>query len=105
MVARYLLRELPRLRTLRRRGCRYLIRADIGQFIHHLHARTSLGSTHQSCLQANLRLPRARRAALFGDELDLALRNMNEGQSVGIPIGPDTSLVIAEILLAAIMTR
>jgi len=27
---------------------------------------------------------------------------MNEGQSVGIPIGPDTSLVIAEILLAAI---
>jgi hypothetical protein len=27
---------------------------------------------------------------------------MNDGQTVGIPIGPDTSLVIAEILLAAI---
>jgi hypothetical protein len=103
VVARYLLRELPRLRTLRRRGCRYLIRADIGQFYSSIYTHAVPWALHtKAACKANLRLPRAHRAALFGDELDLALRNMNEGQSVGIPIGPDTSLVIAEILLAAI---
>lgn len=36
--------------------------------------------------------------ALLGNLLDKNLRESNSGQTLGIPIGPDTSLVIAEII-------
>jgi len=36
--------------------------------------------------------------AMLGNALDKDLRSLNSGQTVGIPIGPDTSLVIAEII-------
>ena len=39
---------------------------------------------------------------LFGNQLDVALRRCNEGKSVGIPIGPRTSHIIAEIVMSAI---
>ena len=103
IIARYGLRELPRLRSLRRRGCRYLFRADIGQFYPSIYTHALPWALHtKATCKAALRLPPHRRPVLFGDELDKALRGMNDGQTVGIPIGPDTSLVIAEILLTAI---
>ena len=37
-------------------------------------------------------------ASLLGNLLDKNLRKGNSGQTLGIPIGPDTSLVIAEII-------
>jgi hypothetical protein len=39
---------------------------------------------------------------LLGSRLDRAIRHGQDEQSVGIPIGPDTSLVVAEIVLTAI---
>ncbi|NGY38976.1 RNA-directed DNA polymerase [Flavobacterium sp. XN-5] len=35
---------------------------------------------------------------LIGNELDRILRSSNSGQTVGIPIGPDTSLIVSEII-------
>jgi len=35
---------------------------------------------------------------MLGNALDKDLRSLNSGQTVGIPIGPDTSLIIAEII-------
>ena len=35
---------------------------------------------------------------LIGNALDRDLRSCNSGQTVGIPVGPDTSLVVAEII-------
>ncbi|MCW0218591.1 MAG: RNA-directed DNA polymerase, partial [Prosthecobacter sp.] len=40
--------------------------------------------------------------ALWSNKLDIHARNINEQQTVGIPIGPDTSLLIAECILAAV---
>ena len=40
--------------------------------------------------------------ALLGNRLDRAFRGAQEGQTVGIPIGPDASLIIAECVLAAV---
>ena len=34
----------------------------------------------------------------FGNLLDLALRQAQDGQTIGIPIGPDTSHMIAEAI-------
>ena len=42
--------------------------------------------------------------SLLGNQLDRLLRQSQEQQSVGIPIGPDSSLVIAEIVLSAVDT-
>jgi hypothetical protein len=38
---------------------------------------------------------------LLGNRLDQLIRNCQDSQSAGIPIGPDTSLLLAEILLTA----
>ncbi|EPH13173.1 RNA-directed DNA polymerase [Myroides odoratimimus] len=39
---------------------------------------------------------------LIGNVLDRDLRNCNSGQTVGIPIGPDTSLIVAEVITCMI---
>lgn len=39
---------------------------------------------------------------LFGNVLDKNLQDSQDGQTIGIPIGPDTSLIIAESLLSTI---
>lgn len=36
--------------------------------------------------------------SLLGNKLDKNLRDCNSGQTLGIPVGPDTSLVVAEII-------
>jgi hypothetical protein len=43
-----------------------------------------------------------RRGKTRGDKVDKAVRNCAAGQTAGIPIGPDSSLVIAEVILAAV---
>lgn len=40
--------------------------------------------------------------SLLGTKLDRCVRNTQDGQTLGIPIGPDTSHIIAEIIGAAI---
>jgi hypothetical protein len=37
--------------------------------------------------------------SLLGNGLDILIRDGQDGQTVGVPIGPDTSLVISEILM------
>lgn len=39
---------------------------------------------------------------LLGNKIDRLVRNCQDKQTMGIPIGPDTSLVIAEIILASV---
>jgi len=42
---------------------------------------------------------------LIGNALDRDLRNCNSSQTVGIPIGPDTSLIVAEVITCMMDTR
>ena len=39
---------------------------------------------------------------VFGNRLDFLFRQAQEGQTIGLPVGPDTSRVTAEILLSAV---
>jgi hypothetical protein len=41
----------------------------------------------------------------FGKDLDVTVRIGQDGQTIGIPVGPDTSFVIGEMILAAIDDR
>ncbi len=103
VVPRYHYGELTRLRALRRRSGRYLLRTDINQFYPTIYTHSIPWALHTKAVcKAALKPKRSKRSAvLLGDQIDKALQCMNEGQTHGIPIGPDTSLVVAEILLAA----
>lgn len=41
-------------------------------------------------------------SSLYGNDLDKCVRSTRDGQTLGIPIGPDTSIIIAEILTTAV---
>jgi hypothetical protein len=102
VVARYTLRERPRLRALRRRIDRYLLHTDISQFYPSLYTHAIPWAIDTKAVCKAALLTAGRGANLLGNRIDSALRCMNDGQTHGIPIGPDTSLVTAEILLAAV---
>lgn len=48
---------------------------------------------------------KAKRKGGLGNDLDLLIRDGQDGQTMGIPIGPDTSLVIAEAIAASVDER
>lgn len=101
VVPRYRFGELPRMRALRRRGTRYLLKTDINLFYPTLYTHTIPWALHTKAVcKAALSQP-GKGANLLGNKLDKLLQCLNDGQTHGIPIGPDTSLIAAEILLAA----
>lgn len=102
VVLRYRPGELPRLRALRWRGASYVLCADIDQFYPTIYTHTIPWALHTKAVcKAALAKP-GKGSHLVGNAIDKALSHMNEGQTHGIPIGPDSSLVVAEILLAAV---
>lgn len=102
VVPRYRYGELPRLRALRRRGNRYVLRTDISQFYPTLYTHAIPWALHTKAVCKAALLSPGKGKHLLGNKLDAALRQMNDGQTHGIPIGPDTSLVVAEVILAAV---
>jgi len=76
---------------------RYIFKADINQFYHSIYTHSISWAIHgKSVAKAKRHHP-----TLQGNILDRLVRNSQDGESVGIPIGPDTSLLIAEIILSA----
>ncbi len=88
---------LPSKRAeLRSRG-RFLLKADIIRFYPSIYTHSIPWALHgKKVAKAN------RNKTLLGNEIDELLRNCQDGQTNGIPIGPDTSLLIAEILLTQV---
>lgn len=89
---------------------RYLLVADIQSFYASVYTH-ALGWALAGKAEAKSRArgPKATRSGVppHGDlgaaeEIDRALRAMQDGQSIGVPIGPDASLVVTEVLLASV---
>ena len=72
--------------------------------------RTSRGFSHQSirtpfhgrCTESRRQRGSVMMQTLLGNQLDKAIRNGQDGQTVGIPVGPDASHIASEIIAAAI---
>lgn len=80
-----------------RASARVLLLADISEFYHSIYTHSIPWALHtKPFAKAN------RNAAILGNRLDKTVQNSQYGQTIGIPIGPDTSLVIAECILAAV---
>jgi len=90
---------LPRLRVRSRRHGRYVLLADVAEYYRTVYTHSISWALHT---KAVAHLPaNHRNYALLGVRIDRALRNTQSLQTNGIPIGPDTSFVIGEIILAA----
>lgn len=75
----------------------YLLRADIAQCYPSIYTH-SLGWALHTKAKAKRRRGDSR---LLGNRLDKYVQAAQDGQTMGLPIGPDTSLVLAELVLSA----
>lgn len=79
-----------------RAGGRAIVRADIAEFYGSLYTHSIPWACHSKAVAKA-----TRGIHLFGNNLDKLLRACQDQQTLGVPIGPDTSFIVAEILLAA----
>ncbi|MFT7229397.1 MAG: hypothetical protein ACI8PW_002001 [Methylophilaceae bacterium] len=84
-------------RTIARVGAKYLLKADISQFYSSIYTHTVPWAIHSKVIaKANFRND------LYGNLIDKELQACQYGQTKGVAIGTDTSLGIAELILADI---
>ncbi len=77
---------------------RYILRTDITNCYPSIYTHSIPWALHsKEKAKANRRL-----SDLTGNELDKFVTAAQHGQTVGIPIGPDTSFIIAEMILSAV---
>lgn len=89
--------RLVRERARARVGKRYGLRTDISRFYGSVYTHSIPWALH-----GKARAKKDHSDALVGNRLDRKVRSAQHGQTTGIPIGPDTSLVLAELVLCAV---
>jgi hypothetical protein len=77
-----------------RLGRRYILQTDINRFYHSIYTHSIAWALHgKAVAKANKTL------GLLGNKIDYWIRMGQDQQTVGIPIGPDTSLLMAELIM------
>lgn len=94
---RHALQTLPERRAMLRSRSRYVLQTDISRFYHSIYTHSIPWALHG---KAEAKADKS--ARLIGNELDRLVREGQDRQTIGVPIGPDTSLLIAEILLSSV---
>lgn len=85
-------------RVLRSIHSHYLLKIDISKFYASIYTHSIPWALHSKVEAKRNRNDRQ----LLGNILDSDVRVMQDGQTVGIPTGPDSSLIISEIIGSAI---
>lgn len=94
--------ERPPIKIKKRYGVRFVLKADILRFYPSIYTHSiEWAVVGKPEAKSNLNKSNERDENL-GEKLDRLSRCLQGRQTTGIPIGPDTSLVIAEILLASV---
>lgn len=92
--------ELEDVRLTRLAQYRFVAKTDISRFYHSIYTHSIPWAFHgKSASKADRR---ANSANLFMNRIDLILRAGQDGQTIGIPVGPDASRYIAEVICTAI---
>lgn len=92
--------ELEAERLSRLSKYRFIARTDISRFYHSIYTHSIPWAVHGK--PASKADRRSNSAALFMNRLDLIVRGGQDGQTIGIPVGPDASRYIAEAICTAI---
>lgn len=85
----------------RRIGSKYVLSTDVSEFYPSVYTHTIPWAIHGK--KAAKEAPND--FSLLGNRLDREIRHGQHKQTKGIPIGPDTSLAIAEIIMAKVDAR
>jgi len=93
---RYTYDKIYDLKAVVRGRSRYLLLADINQFYHSVYTHSIAWALHG---KSSAKAQRNNRK-LLGNVLDKLIRHSQDNQTIGIPIGPDISFLIAEIILS-----
>jgi reverse transcriptase-like protein len=89
---------LDRERIVRSSTSRFLLKADLSRFYHSLYTHNIPWALHtKAAAKADFSA-----AALFGNAIDAAVRNTQDKQTLGIPVGPVTSDLLSEVLGTAL---
>lgn len=87
-------------KVLESSGYRYMLRTDISRFFPTIYTHSVPWALHGKAIAK--KNSKKLTAKFFGNLLDLSLRQGQEGQTIGLPIGPDTSHIIAEAIVTSI---
>lgn len=90
------LSEQPTFRAQRSVGARYLLKADIARFYPSIYTHSIPWALHTKKTARD-----DKKYKLLGNRLDLWMRETQDKQTGGIPIGPDTSFIIGEVIATA----
>ena len=89
---------LPTARSICRASARYVLQTDIDNFYPSIYTHVIPWALHTKTVAKQ----NQRNFGYVGNILDLNIRNGQDQQTLGIPIGPDCSLVVAEIILSTV---
>lgn len=88
----------PHVRLKRMRGGPIRLRTDVAKFYPSIYTHAIEWATEgRETAKKNI----GKRTSTLGGDLDRLVRDTMNGQTVGIPIGPDSSLILSELLLSA----
>jgi len=79
----------------------YILKSDISRYYHTLYTHSISWALHGKDNAKKYRKDPIRNG-IYGDDLDRWVRRTTDGQTLGIPIGPDSSIIISEIVATAI---
>lgn len=85
------------LRAKSRATARFLLKTDISRFYHSIYTHSIPWAAHG---KAVAKADHSRK--LYGNVLDMRARKCQDNQTLGLPIGPDTSFILSELVLAAV---
>jgi hypothetical protein len=90
--------DLVKERIIKSANAKYLLRIDISKFYGSIYTHSIPWALHGKTISKQRRF----RTQLFGNEIDQDCQKLQDGQTMGVPIGPDTSRIISEIIATAI---
>lgn len=88
------LSEIPIYRSLYSTTARYLLKSDISRFYPTIYTHSIPWVLHTKKKAKKMQ----RDLSLIGNSIDTYIRKCQDNQTIGIPIGPDSSLLISEII-------
>jgi len=85
-------------KVIRSSSSRFLLKADLSRFYHTLYTHSISWALHTKAVAKARQFDKT----LYGNLIDEAVRNTQDKQTLGIPVGPVTSDLISEVLGASL---
>lgn len=92
--------RLEKERLLRLSGYRFIAKTDISRFYHSIYTHSVAWAFHGKAAAKKVR--RYDAEDIYFNRLDFTLRQGQDGQTIGIPVGPDASRFVAELINTAV---